>query len=127
EAFLRIARQIDETLFADTETYFDYIQSRWNISAGSETETPVVATDSAAGTGPTGIITAGSATGTWETVLREGVYRKAGISYAPSPYNAAEVSGVVAGSQSVPARSGSMMYCLLTPSYALYDGRLANN
>lgn len=120
EAFLSIAKQVNDTLFADTETYFDYIQKRWD--SGS---TAAVATTADSTAAAPAVVTT-STSGQWETILRDGIH-KAAVPSVQATYNASEASRVAGEARPVPARSGSMMYCMVTPSYALYDGKMANN
>lgn len=123
EAFMRLTKKFDESAFGEMETYFEYVQERWTSSgesAPTNGESAPTSGEEAA------VVAAPTESASWDSVLRDGVL-KGSLAPASMVYNAAEVSRIVAESSSVPNRGGDAVHCFVTPSYALYDGKFANN
>lgn len=116
DAFMRLAKKFDEGLFGEMETYFEYVQERW--TSGGES--------ASASSGDSSVVAMPATEGnSWESVLRNGVQKPFSTAVSVA-YNPVEASRIISESPSVP-NSGDALYCFVTPSYALYDGKLANN
>lgn len=127
DAFLRIAKA--SGLFADTETFLAYVQRQWGFT-GEGYKAVVGATAPAAApaegdsTAAPAVVSSGSTT--WEKVLRDGVFRRA-TSAPTAAFNAAEAARLAGEGAKLAAPGGGKVHCLVTPSYAVYDGYIANN
>ncbi|GBD06422.1 Menaquinone reductase, iron-sulfur cluster-binding subunit [bacterium HR21] len=97
DILLQLARMLDPESFPGVETYYDFLRQRWQQRYGlSEPQ--------------------------WESLLREGVYTAVPRETLPLRFDAPALAGAIRPSGL--GREGLLAVAL--PSYALYDGSLAN-
>ncbi len=123
EGFMRIAKAANSTMFANTESYLGYVQQQWGFTG--EGYKAVVSSVAAPSDGDAAMMASSGST-TWEQVLRDGVLRK-DRAVPVASFDSAGAGRIVGESPKIAAPGGNQVYCLITPSYAVYDGRLGNN
>lgn len=112
DILLQLTKKLNSGFQPKISTYYDYVKARWQADWNAKADKTASPTFDAF----------------WDKCLRDGIFRTAEMAQVPVFMKAgdslASASNMKSSSQS---KKAGEMFCCVTPSYALYDGKYANN